>query len=56
MVKNWLGLSSDNGEFDTTSLASIGSLAGVNDNGGSFGEIADIIESNPPGLFKEATS
>ena len=36
----------DLGEGITTSLA------GLNDNGFSFTEIADVIESNPPGLFQ----
>lgn len=30
------------------------SLIGQNDSGADFGEIADIIESDPPGLFLES--
>lgn len=30
------------------------SLAGMNDGGATFGEIADMIESEPEGLFADA--
>jgi hypothetical protein len=44
-VKDWLGLQNDSGTY------SGGKLSLANDNGVPFAEIADIIESNPPGLF-----
>lgn len=47
-VQRWLGLS------DCTGIYSKGtSLAGLNDTGVPFSEIADIIESKPEGLFVE---
>jgi hypothetical protein len=46
-VKDWLGLASALGvSFGMKSLAML------NDAGASFSEIADIIESEPEGLFK----
>jgi hypothetical protein len=42
------GLSDRLGDFDG------GCLALINDGGTSFSEIADIIESNPPGLFVDS--
>lgn len=50
-VVKWLGLSSDTGQFGDRYLDD--SLADRNDKGYSFAEIADIIESNPPGLFTD---
>jgi hypothetical protein len=44
-VKELVGLSSDAGLFGETSLMAI------NDSGATFAEIADIIESEPEGLF-----
>ena len=44
-VKEWLGFSGHGGEFST------GSLMGLNDVGRTFAEIADVIESEPEGLF-----
>ena len=44
-VKDALGLTDINGHFDGSNLARI------NDRGATFVEIADIIESEPPGLF-----
>ena len=46
-VQEWLGLNSDSGEFGEQCLAKI------NDEGASFAEIADLIESEPEGLFME---
>lgn len=46
---NFVGLRSDDGQFDG------GTLARRNDECASFADIADIIESEPPGLFIEAT-
>lgn len=45
--KNWLGLQTSFGDFDNDNLADL------NDNGSTFAEIADIIESEPLGLFAE---
>lgn len=45
-VMEWLGLTSHTG-MDANDL----SLAYKNDNGATFDEIADIIESEPEGLF-----
>jgi hypothetical protein len=44
-VTKWLGLTNPRGEFDEDSLVR------VNDSGGSFRAIADLIESQPKGLF-----
>ena len=46
-VQDWLGLSSASGEFKGLEGAS--SLLALNDSGGSFDDIADIIESG--GLY-----
>lgn len=50
LVKDWLGLSSVTGSFYELNITE--SLAGKNDSGFSFNEIADIIESEPKGLFQ----
>ncbi len=44
-VIKWLGLQSECGDFDGDALTSL------NDGGTPFAEIADIIESQPGGLF-----
>lgn len=44
-VRDWLGLTSNSGEFETNSLIA------ENDNGSTFAEIAAIIEREPKGLF-----
>ena len=44
-VREWLGLREDAGNHGNISLAS------ENDSGESFIDIADIIESEPEGLF-----
>ena len=44
-VRSWLGLTNRDGDFKG------GSLASLNDRGSSFKEIADVIESEPDGLF-----
>jgi hypothetical protein len=44
-VREWLGFGSDDGNYKGSSLTS------DNDTGKSFIEIADIIESEPKGLF-----
>ena len=47
-VMDWLGLrDEDGGTYDGEALYEL------NDDGVSFPELADIIESNPPGLFVE---
>lgn len=47
LVTDWIGLSTAAGGYVSRSLTEL------NDNGTSFAEIADIIESEPEGLFKE---
>ena len=47
VVQQWLGLGATTGVFDRGNK----SLASQNDSGKSFAEIADIIESEPEGLF-----
>ena len=46
-VMNFVGLNSCFGSFGPGNDA----LSFMNDRGDSFSEIADLIESNPPGLF-----
>jgi hypothetical protein len=47
-VRVWLGLNTNAGHFGNESLAKL------NDSGKTFKEIADIIESEPDGLFVKA--
>lgn len=49
-VKQWAGISQGAGLFKYVGHAPT-SLVDLNDNGKSFSEIADIIESEPEGLF-----
>ena len=49
-VREWIGLSSGDGEFQETGGGC--SLTELNDTGKLFHEIADLIESEPLGLFK----
>ena len=49
-VKDWLGLNSDDGGFVSGGRKK--SLVLANDHGETFDEIANIIESEPRGLFK----
>jgi hypothetical protein len=49
-VQAWLGLRSNTGIYSRSNK-----LALDNDSGKTFAEIADIIESEPPGLFIEET-
>jgi hypothetical protein len=44
-VQKWMGLKDDCGGHQG------GYLSGINDEGATFAEIADLIESNPKGLF-----
>jgi hypothetical protein len=46
-VREWVGLSDVHGNYATSSLIT------DNDGGRSFNVIAEIIESEPKGLFKE---
>jgi len=53
-VKNWLGFRNNAGGFSPYSNDNdIKSLVGMNDNGYTFTEIADLIESEPDGLFAD---
>jgi hypothetical protein len=49
-VQAWVGLSSPCGLFTGKHKDAV-SLAGLNDNGSTFSEIADFIESEPKGLL-----
>jgi hypothetical protein len=51
-VKNWLGLADRAGVYNQGDCA----LTADNDDGKSFEDIADIIESEPEGLFVNSTS
>jgi hypothetical protein len=51
-VQMWLGLGSDEGVY-TSKNGRDTSLVVRNDTGKKFAEIADIIESEPEGLFAE---
>lgn len=50
-VIKWLGLSSRSGRYEGERDRA--ALMGDNDRGKTFAQIADIIESNPPGLLEE---
>ena len=52
-VMEWIGLCNDTGFFLAGRIGDSGSLSLFNDTGRSFGEIADVIESEPEGLFHE---
>ena len=49
-VARWLGLRTHGGDYGGTDLAAE-CLAADNDNGMSFRRVADLIESEPEGLF-----
>ena len=49
-VQEWLGLNSDTGKFFPGDAGTV-YLSNLNDGGITFAEIADIIESEPEGLF-----
>lgn len=52
-VKDWAGLAGNGGEFTNEFHGQL-SLAGLNDlESLSFSEIADFIDSNPEGLFRD---
>jgi hypothetical protein len=52
-VREWFGLRTKAGQYNTPSDASQTWLVNDNDYGKSFAEIANIIESEPEGLFKK---
>lgn len=52
-VQTWLNLADDNGSYANPSGFVAGSLTERNDVGYDFDKIADIIESEPPGLFRD---
>ena len=49
-VSNWLGLKNSAGIMGAKNLGAK-NLIFINDNGATFDEIADLIESEPKGLF-----
>ena len=52
-VKEWLGLNTVSGTFDSR-VQGANSLIDLNDGTGlTFSQIADVIESEPKGLFKD---
>ena len=51
-VKDWLGLNSYQGTHIADEEQGVTSLSYANDHGADFNEIADIIESEPDGLFE----
>jgi hypothetical protein len=50
-VQDWLGMATEAGEYRVDGYI-YNSLAGRNDSGVPFEEIADIIEQEPRGLFR----
>ena len=50
LAKEWLGLADDTGSFKSSEL-----VEKNDEDGKSFAEIADLIESNPPRLFVKAS-
>lgn len=56
-VRRFYGFKTCNGDYGTADEdGDFESLAKMNDEGKSFSEIADFIESNPPGLWEESTA
>jgi len=53
VVMEWLGLNTPKGEFG---IDTFNTLIWENDEGTSFEEIANIIESEPEGLFVEVST
>lgn len=51
-VRDWFGFSESSGACNLQDLDFAICLADLNDEGNSFEQIANFIESNPPGLFK----
>lgn len=52
-IMDWAGVSEEGRFLEKKEGCS--SLVGWNDTGGTFSEIADLIDSNPKGLFKQET-
>jgi hypothetical protein len=51
LVRDWLGLQHQAGEFEELETGTVKSLAALNDKGYTFEEIADLIETAPKGLI-----
>lgn len=51
VVRDWLGLTDDEGSYCPSDGDSRNTLHELNDNRETFDKIADIIESRPEGLF-----
>lgn len=56
LVRVWLGLRTETGDYYPHDKDGVTCLASQNDLGKPFPEIADIIESAPPGLFVEPSN
>lgn len=58
LVKDWLGLRGAEGEYEKPNAPDMfgrySTLSHLNDSGQTFVQIADVIESEPEGLFKAA--
>jgi hypothetical protein len=52
-VRLWLGLADNEGHFTTDGAGVSESLTNLNDTGKTFEAIADIIASEPKGLFRK---
>lgn len=52
-VQTWLGLATKQGQHNNPDYSHHDGLAYFNDKGSTFDQIADIIESEPEGLFGE---
>lgn len=50
-VRQWLGWTDTNGDYIDPKTGDAICLVNINDNGGTFAEIADIIEGEPEGLL-----
>jgi len=52
-VQDFFGFTYENGAFHEDG---VDGLANRNDDGATFAEIADLIESEPPGLFRKGAT
>lgn len=52
-VRRWLGLKAEDGRFTDSETGYPRWLVSLNDSGVPFSDIADLIESEPEGLFSE---
>jgi len=52
IIHGWLGLRTTNGFFGNIDGVHNKSLTGLNDDGKSFAEIAEIVRANPDKVFK----